>query len=181
MSFGGFAHEDLFEVNMALRCEVKNLRRMLDEFKSGKRYLKIQQDHSRVTKGYIKEIERLKKELAAAHAEAVNIRKIWGDECYDVWQEHLEQMAEKEETIRHLEEKNWELQRNAEEMIRSLTLNYEDRLYEKDKSAYGPDPGRERKTHPEWQKGERKKERRAARTRKTSDGKTIQRRSHGGS
>ena len=132
MSFGGFAHEDLFEVNMALRCEVKNLKRMVDEFKSGKRYLKIQQDHSRVTKGYIKEIGRLKKELAAAHAETVHIGKIWGDECYDAWKEHLEQMAEKEETIRHLEEKNWELQRKAEEKIRALTLNYEDQLYEKD-------------------------------------------------
>lgn len=34
MPFGGFGNEDLFEVNMALRCEVKNLRRTVDEFKS---------------------------------------------------------------------------------------------------------------------------------------------------
>ena len=82
MPFGGFGNEDLFEINMALRCEVKNLRRTVDEFKSGKRYLKIQEDHRRVTKGYIKEIKRLKNELAAAHAQTVNVRNIWTDECW---------------------------------------------------------------------------------------------------
>ena len=41
--------ENLFEMNMALRCEVKNLKRIVEEYQSGKRYLKIQEDHNRVT------------------------------------------------------------------------------------------------------------------------------------
>ena len=132
MPFGGFRNEDLFEENMALRCEVKNLRRTVDEFKSGKRYLKLQEDHKRVTRGYIKEIKRLKDEIAAAHAQAIHVRDIWTDECYDLWQKHLEETGKKEETIRRLEEKNWELQRKAEEKIRTLALDYEGQLQEKD-------------------------------------------------
>ena len=37
---------------------------------------------------------------------------------FSLWQEHLEQTSQKEEKIRSLEEKNWELQRKAEEKIR---------------------------------------------------------------
>lgn len=132
MSFGGFSHENLFEINMDLRCQVKNLKKMIEEFQSGKRYLKIQDDNRRVAKGYVKEINRLRKELANAHAQTVHVRKIWSDTCDDTWQDHLNEMAKKEETIRRLEEKIWELQRDAEETTRTLTLNYEEQLYEKD-------------------------------------------------
>ena len=57
MSAGGFVSEDVFEINMALRCRIKVLERIVKEFKSGERYKKIQKDHSRVIKGYIKEIK----------------------------------------------------------------------------------------------------------------------------
>ena len=66
MSQSGFDNQNLFEEKMALQCEVKSLKRQLEEFQSGKRYLKIQETHSRVISGFIKEINRLKKELADA-------------------------------------------------------------------------------------------------------------------
>ena len=89
MPFCGFGNIDLFEENMALRCEVKNLKRTIDEFKSGERYLKIQEDHSRVTRGYIKELKRVKKELAAANAQVINVRNIWTDEWHQNSWNHL--------------------------------------------------------------------------------------------
>ena len=52
--------DNLFEINMALRCEVEALRQTIKEYESGKRYLKIQKDHSRVVAGYIKEIKNSK-------------------------------------------------------------------------------------------------------------------------
>ncbi len=80
MFSGEFRDDNLFEINMSLQCEVKSLKHTIEEYKSGKRYLKIQKDHNRVVKGYRKEIKRLKKELSAAHAQAVTVREIWTDE-----------------------------------------------------------------------------------------------------
>lgn len=124
--------DDLFEINMALRCEVKSLKRIVGEFKSGKRYLKIQEDHKRIVAGYIKEIKRLKAELAASHAQAVTVRNIWTDECDRLWQDHLAEMSQKDEKIRRLEDKVWETQMECDEKMASVTRNYEDRLFEKD-------------------------------------------------
>lgn len=125
-------NDDLFEINMSLRCKVKAQSRIIDEFKSGERYLKLQTDHRKVINGYIKEIKKLKSELAAAHAQAVTVRQIWMEECDRVWQEHVAETANKDERIRRLEEKIWELQRKSDEAVASLTLDYEDKLYEKD-------------------------------------------------
>ena len=94
--------DDLFEVNMSLRCEVKALKRTIEEFKSGKRYLKLQKDYHRVMAGYIKEINRLKAETAAAHIQAVKVRNIWTDECYRLWDEYRAEIRKKDETIRLL-------------------------------------------------------------------------------
>ncbi len=54
--------DNLFDDLMTLRYIVKNQSRMIDEFKFGKRYLKLQEDFRRVSKGYIKEIQRLRYE-----------------------------------------------------------------------------------------------------------------------
>lgn len=132
MSLSGAGDGNLFETNMSLRCEIKALKRAVEEYKNGKRYLKIQKDHSRVVKGYIKEIGRLKKELCTAHAQAVTVRNMWTDECDNLWQEHLSEMSRKEEKIRQLEDRIWEIQRESEEKTASLTLRYENQLYEQE-------------------------------------------------
>lgn len=46
--------DNLFEDYMAARCTIKNLRRTIDEFKSGERYRKLQKDYHLVAAGYIK-------------------------------------------------------------------------------------------------------------------------------
>ena len=124
--------ESLFEQNMAMRCELKALRQIIDEFRSGERYLKLQEDNRRVMRGYIKRIKSLENELADAHSHAVTIRDIWTEECEKVWRDHLYEMSKKDETIRQLEDKIWENQRIFDEKITTMTLDYEDQLYEKE-------------------------------------------------
>ena len=124
--------ESLLEQNMAMRCRLKASEQIIDEFKSGKRYLKLQEDNGRVMRGYIKKINSLENELAEAHSHAVTIRNIWMEECERVWQDHLSEMSKKDEIIRRLEDKIWEKQRIFDEKIASLTLDYEDRLHEKE-------------------------------------------------
>ena len=124
--------DDLFEINMALRCRIRDLENKIGEFKSGARYLKIQKDHHRVVAGYIKEIGRLRKELADAHAQAVNVRNIWTDECYELFDEYRAEMRKKEETIRTLEDKIWDSQRKSDEKLAAVIAEYEEKIEEKD-------------------------------------------------
>ena len=61
---GQYANE-LYTQNHSLQCENKALRRIVDEFKSGKRYKKLQEGHERVIAGYKQENRRLAKALVA--------------------------------------------------------------------------------------------------------------------
>lgn len=123
---------DLFEEYMLLQCRVKDQKRIIDEFESGARYIKIQQDHHRVVAGYIKEIERLKKELAEARIQAVKVRDIWTDECYEVWQDHQKEAGRKDERIYSLEDKVMELQQKYRDDMASMRFEYEEKIHEKD-------------------------------------------------
>ena len=128
----GFRNEDLFEINMALRCKVKDQARIIAEFKSGERYLKLQKDHHKVIKGYIREIKKLKKELAEAHTQTVTVRNIWTEECEKVWREHEAEIARKDAKIRQLEERVWELEGKLDGTKTAMSLEADAKLYEKD-------------------------------------------------
>lgn len=132
MSRSGFDNQNLFEEKMALQCEVKSLKRRLEEFQSGKRYQKIQETYRSVISGFIKEINRLKKELADAHAQAINQRNIWLEQCNLVWEEKLTEVATKNETIRQLEDKIWKIKFENDEKNSSMEAGYEEKLHEKD-------------------------------------------------
>ena len=47
----GFMDDDIFEINMALQCKIKDMKRIIAEFKSGDRYLKLQKDYHRIVAG----------------------------------------------------------------------------------------------------------------------------------
>ena len=132
MSFSGFGDRNLFESNAALQYKVHALERIVEEFKTGKRYLKLQNDYHRVIAGYIKEIKRLRKELADAHAQSIEVRRIWTDECNHVWEENQSEISKKNEEIRKLEDTVWETRRELDEKVTRLTMEYEDKIREKD-------------------------------------------------
>ncbi len=79
--------ENLFEDYMAARCLIKSQRRIIEEFKSGERYLKLQKDHRRVTAGYIKEIKKLKLEIGSLNARIVSNRNMMANDYYAMWDE----------------------------------------------------------------------------------------------
>ena len=118
--------DSLFEINMALRCKVKALEEKIEEFESGKRYLKIQKDHSRIVDGYIKAIKKLRAELASAHADTIHVREIWTEQSYEQWEEHKQEINKKEKEILKLKEKIWDVEKKRDEKIMSITLDYEE-------------------------------------------------------
>lgn len=124
--------DNYFEMYMAERCKAKALEKIIAEYESGKRFLKLQKDYRLVCNGYIREIDRLKSELADSHAHAISIRNMWTDECYNNYDEYRAEIRQKDETIRRLEDRIWEIQRKHDKKVAALTTEYEDKLHERD-------------------------------------------------
>ena len=78
----------LFSEYTTLQYQNKAMRQELEAFRNGERYKKLQEDHHKVVAGYIKEIGRLKKELAKAHAATVTVGNIWFEECDSDWEKY---------------------------------------------------------------------------------------------
>ncbi len=123
----------LFEDYMSARCTIKALKRTIEEFESGERYLKLQKDYHCVANGYIREIKRLKLEIGRLNVRTVSIRNMWSDDYYSMYEEKQAGIRNLKETIRRLEDRVWEEQRKSDERATKLTLEYEDRLHEKDR------------------------------------------------
>ena len=128
-----FHTEDLFEQCMALRCEVKVQAQIIKEFKSGERYLKLQADQHRVIEGYVKDIRKLRLELADAHAQIVSTRNMWADDYYALYDEYQAEIRKRNEKIRNLEDEIWKAKKEGDDRLSTKEQEYEDLLYEKDR------------------------------------------------
>ena len=132
--------DQAFLINTELQYENRALKKQLEDFRTGERFKKMQKNYSRVIAGYIKEISRLKKELADAHAQAVSVRDLWFDECEEIWKKYEAEIEKKEREIKKLEEKIWKLikERDDEAQSHKEQLSEKDRIIEelKDRLAH---------------------------------------------
>lgn len=124
--------DPLFSKLTTLQYQNRAMRQELEAFRNGERYKKLQADHHKVVAGYIRENSRLKKELAKAHAETVTVRDIWFGECSRNWEEYRAELDRKEQEIRKLNDKNWELLKESDDRIAAIVGGYEGQLAEKD-------------------------------------------------
>ena len=122
----------LFSEYTTPQYQNKAMRQELEAFRNGERYKKLQTDHHKVVAGYIKEIDRLKKELAKAHAATVTVRNIWFEECDSDWEKYQAELNKKEQEIQKLIDKNWEILKASDDRIAAITEEYEEQLAEKD-------------------------------------------------
>ena len=128
---GQYANE-LYTQNHSLQCENKALRKIVDEFKSGKRYKKLQEGHERIIAGYKQENRRLAKALAAERETTTRVRNIWFEQCdtdFDWYQKELEK---KEQQIGELETKYWETLWEYDKKLLDIEEKYIAQLKEKD-------------------------------------------------
>lgn len=124
--------DSLFEDYMAARCTIKNLRRTISEFQSGERYRKMEKDYHLVASGYIKEIKRLRSEVGSLNARLISTRDMWTDEYYALYDEQQAEIRRLQETVRRTEDRVWETERESDAKIAKITMEYEDKLHEKD-------------------------------------------------
>lgn len=126
---------ELYTQNFTLQCENKALQRTIDEFRSGKRYKKLQEGHERVVAGYKRENRRLAKELAAARETTARVRKIWFEQCDTDFDWYQAELTKKDQRIRELETKYWETLWEYDKKLLDVEEQYIVQLKEKDEEA----------------------------------------------
>ena len=123
--------ELIVKVN-TLECVVKAQQQQLDEFRSGERYLKLQKDFRRVIAGYERMIKNLKIELGKAHAETVNVRNIWFEQCDQDWQTYLKEMSRMQSQVEKYQDLYWETLKACDDKVASLIQDFSAMLAERD-------------------------------------------------
>jgi len=123
---------ELYSQNFALQCENKALRRTIDEFKSGKRYRKLQDGHERIVAGYKQENRRLARELATARETIRRVRNIWFEQCDTDFERYQAELEKKDQRIRELEAKYWETLWEYDKKLLTIEEGYIRQLNEKD-------------------------------------------------
>jgi hypothetical protein len=66
-----------FEYTSYLQYKIKALSNRIDEFESGEKYIKMQDNFNKLLSARDREIARLKSELICSHQETANARKHW--------------------------------------------------------------------------------------------------------
>lgn len=126
------AYADLILKVNTLECIVKSLQQQLDAFKSGARYMKLQKDFHRVIAGYERKIKSLKIELGKAHAETVNVREIWFEQCDQDWQTYRKEIAHMQAEVEKFQNMYWEALKTCDDKIASLIQDFSAMLAERD-------------------------------------------------
>ena len=98
-----------FEYITNQQYEVKRLKKLVEAFQSGEKYVRMEKEFRKSMNGLRREIRSLKAALAAAHAETVKVRSLWIQACEDLEKEKDGQLARKE----------WELKKAKEAMYRA--------------------------------------------------------------
>lgn len=128
--------DDLFLLCSDLQYRNRALKQELEEFKSGARYIKLQEDYRRVIAGFIREIQQLKAGQADANARTVSVRNLWYEECERIWKEHESEMEAKDREIQRLNDKIWEIYQKCDEELDKQAREYEEKLTERDAEIY---------------------------------------------
>lgn len=116
-----------FEQLSALRLRLRALEKLAEDFKSGEKYRKMEEEYKGLVRFHNKEIKRLEYELSKAHSETVTVRRYWGEVMDDLDQEHRGEMEKLRAVIRRLEGRILALERErdeAKDKLRERTVQY---------------------------------------------------------
>lgn len=109
-----------FESITRLQYEVKKLSRLVEAFQSGEQYIRQEEGYLREIKRLERENRALKKELAAAHAETVDVRNKWFQTCEDVVKEKEAELARKDRELEKAREAMYRAQKERDDALEKL-------------------------------------------------------------
>lgn len=122
----------LYDDYTTLQYRFKAQKQELSEFRTGKRYVKLQEDHRRITAGYRREINRLRTELAAEKANAIDIRKRGFEDADLLMEEYENKYRKMMKELDRADERYWKLQRETDREIEKLKEEHHKEIEEKD-------------------------------------------------
>ena len=97
-----------------------NLRRQLDAFRNGSKYIQMQKAYDDMLRKEERIIRELKKELSDARAQVVDVRNKWFQTCEDVLEEKEKLCREKDAQIERLNQRVLEVERQRDEALDKL-------------------------------------------------------------
>lgn len=103
-----------FEYCSGLQYRVKAQAKIIREFESGKRYLKLKEKQEIVIRERDRKIRQLEKELSEARQETLHVRKLWFESEDDLEALYEKKLAEKDRIIRQLLEEKLEMARQRD-------------------------------------------------------------------
>ena len=103
-----------FEFYSGLQYRVKAQARIIREFESGERYLKLEEKHKAAIRERDRIIRRLEKELAQARQETVRVRRLWFESTDDLEAAYEKKLAQKDRMIRGLQKEKLEAARQRD-------------------------------------------------------------------
>lgn len=109
-----------FEYVTNLQYEVKKLRRLVEAFESGERYAHLEKEYQKAIDGLERENRRLRAELAAAHAETVDVRNRWFETCEDVIKEKEAALDRKDREVKKARAAMYRAQKERDEALEKL-------------------------------------------------------------
>lgn len=119
----------------ALRIRLKAAEDKLEAFESGEKYVQMQEQFKAVFRGQNARIRKLEEELGKAHAQTVNVRKIWSEIFDDVYKEaDAEKSVLRKENARLLQ-RVFEAERQRDAALDKLR-NKNHELYEAKSALY---------------------------------------------
>ena len=95
--------------------------------------MKMKEMHRKETDTLRREIERLKKELALAHKETIDVREKWFATCDDIIAEEDANLRKAQDQILKLKQKCFDTDMKRHEEKAALVDAYEEKIEEKDK------------------------------------------------
>jgi hypothetical protein len=118
-----------FEFISRLQYQVKSLGARVRAFESGEKFVAMRSEFDARLSAKDREVRRLKKELADAHAQIVTVRKGWSEVFDDLEKEHAKTLAEKGREISEWKERAFRAEGQCDKL--------RDDLREKTQELYG--------------------------------------------
>ncbi len=105
-----------FEYITALEYRLKALKKELDAFRSGDRYLKIKEDSRKSIRSLERMLKERDQEISRCHQETIRVRNYWFEVFEDMQKEHLREIKKLQAEKKALEQRALKAERKCDEL-----------------------------------------------------------------
>ena len=110
-----------FEIITSLQYQLKAAQALIRAFQSGKKYLDMEEEHSREVRALRMEIKKLKAQLAQALRDMARAREHWFEVFEDLEKEHKKELEQSRKETREMEKRALKAEGQRDEALSKVT------------------------------------------------------------